>query len=105
MQAQRDLIESLKDVAMQIDDVKEDWHEMRQDNEEVATEIKNKIPEVPDLRNRSKRFLGSMNPFTWLGQSLFGLASNSDVRRLAMAVRHLQNTQEGSLDQFKAFKK
>ncbi len=45
-----------------------------------------------------------MNPFTWIGQSLFGLASNSDVRHLVMVVRHLQNTQEGSLDQLRAFK-
>ena len=45
-----------------------------------------------------------MNPFTWIGQCLFGLASNSDVRRLAMAVQHLQSNQERNLDQFRAFK-
>ncbi len=106
MTTQDDLISRLNDTLEQIDDTRRDWEEVEDNHEEIAREIRTEIPEVPDLRRRTKRFLDLLggNPFAWVGKNLFGLASNSDVRRLAMAVRHLQTTQEGSLDQFRAFR-
>ncbi len=93
--------ELLEDLRQDINDLEWDWTEMKENTKTVAKQMLTHTPQVPDS-HRTKRFLG--NPFAWIGKSLFGLASNSDVKRLAMAVQHLQRNQEGSLDQFKALK-
>ncbi len=83
-----------------IDDVEQEWTDMKDNTNQVARQMLKLTPEVPEHKRRAKRFFG--NPFAWMGKSLFGLASNADVKRLALAVQHLQQTQEGSLDQFKS---
>ena len=95
-------VELMEGLAQQISDLEADWTDTAINTEQVVKQMTDNTPEVPDKRRRSKRFFG--NPFAWIGKSLFGLASNSDVKRLALAVQHLQKNQEGSLDQFKALK-
>ncbi len=94
--------ELLDDLKQYISDTETEWTDMKKNTIDVAKQMLDNTPEVPNQNHRSKRFLG--NPFAWIGKSLFGLASNSDVKHLALAVQHLQRNQKGSLDQFKALK-
>ena len=94
--------ELLEELSSNIQLVGQDWSEMHQNTLEVAAQIQRDTPEVPGQTTRTKMFFG--NPFAWIGKSLFYLASNSDVKRLALGVQHLRETQEGNLDQFKSLK-